>query len=41
MRRIKKKKEENNMPTTKTYQMPNKCQYLTCISVIFKPKLAK
>ena len=30
MRRIKKK-EENNMSTTKTYQMPNKWLYLTCM----------
>ena len=36
------KKEENNISTMKTYQMPNKWQYLTCIKVSFsKPKLAK
>ena len=29
MRKIKKK-EENNISTMKTYQMPNKWQYLTC-----------
>ena len=34
MRRIKKKKE-NNISTTKTHQMPNKWQYLTCIEVSF------
>ena len=34
MRRIKKK-EENNISTMKTYQMPNKWQYLTCIKVSF------
>ena len=32
MHRIKKK-EENNISTMKTYQMPNKRQYLTCIKV--------
>ena len=26
-----KKTEENNISTMKTYQMPNKRQYLTCI----------
>ena len=30
-----KKKEENNISTMKTYQMPNKWQYLTCIKVSF------
>ena len=34
MRRIKNK-EENNIPTMKTYQMPNKRQSLTCIKVSF------
>ena len=34
MHRIKKK-EENNRSTMKTYQMPNKWQYLTCIKVSF------
>ena len=29
------KKEENKMPTMKTSQMPNKCQYLTSIKVSF------
>ena len=29
------KKEENNISTMKTYQMPNKWQYLTCIKVSF------
>ena len=29
------KKEENNISTMKTYQMPNKWQYLTCIKVPF------
>ena len=27
------KKEENNISTMKTHQMPNKWQYLTCIKV--------
>ena len=31
MRRFKK--EENNISTMKTHQMPNKWQYLTCIKV--------
>ena len=31
----RKKKEENNILTMKTYRMPNKWQYLTCIKVIF------
>ena len=30
-----KKKEENNISTMKTCQMPNKWQYLTCIKVLF------
>ena len=30
-----KKKEENNLSTIKTYQMPNKQEYLTCIKVSF------
>ena len=34
MRRIKKR-EENNISTMKTYQMPNKWQYLTCTDVPF------
>ena len=34
MRRIKKKKE-NNILIMKTYQMPDKWQYLTCIEVLF------
>ena len=34
MRSIKKKKEENNL-IMKTYQMPNKWQYLTCVKVSF------
>ena len=29
------KKEENNISTMKTHQMPNKWQYLTCIKVSF------
>ena len=29
------KKEEINMSTMKTHQMPNKWQYLTCIKVSF------
>ena len=29
------KKEENDISTMKTYQMPNKWQYLTCIKVSF------
>ena len=29
------KKEENNISTMKTHQMPNKWQYLTCIKVPF------
>ena len=28
-----RKKEENNIATMKTHQMPNKWQYLTCIKV--------
>ena len=31
----KKNMEENNLSTTKTYQMSNKWQYLTCIKVSF------
>ena len=31
----KKKKEENDISTMKTYQMSNKLQYLTCIKVSF------
>ena len=34
MHRIKKK-EENNISTMKTYKIPNKWQYLTCIKVPF------
>ena len=34
MHRIKKK-EENNISTMKTCQMPNKWQFLTCIKVLF------
>ena len=30
-----KKKEENNISTMKTHQMPNKWQYPTCIKVSF------
>ena len=30
-----KKKEENNISTMKTHQMPKKWQYLTCIKVSF------
>ena len=30
-----KKKEENNISTMKTYQIPNKYQYLTCIKMSF------
>ena len=30
-----KKKEEINISTMKTHQMPNKWQYLTCIKVSF------
>ena len=29
------KKEKNKISTMKTYQMPNKWQYLTCIKVSF------
>ena len=29
------KKEENNISTMKTCEMPNKWQYLTCIKVLF------
>ena len=29
------KKEEINVSTTKTHQMPNKWQYLTCIEMSF------
>ena len=29
------KKEENNISTMKTHQMPNKWQYLTCTKVSF------
>ena len=29
------KKEVNNISSVKTYQMPNKWQYLTCIEVSF------
>ena len=29
------KKEENTISTTKTYQIPNKWQYLTCSKVPF------
>ena len=29
------KKEEINISTMKTHQMPNKWQYLTCIKVLF------
>ena len=31
----KKKKEENNMSAMKTYQIPHKWKYLTCIKVTF------
>ena len=31
----KKKREENNLTTMKTYQMPNKWQYVICIKVSF------
>ena len=30
-----KKKEENNISTMKTHQMPNKWRHLTCIKVPF------
>ena len=33
------KKEENDISTMKTYQMPNKWQYLTCIKVSFSNKI--
>ena len=32
---LNQKKEENNISTMKTHQMPNKWQYLTCIKVSF------
>ena len=35
------KKEEINIPTMKTQQMPNKWQYLTCIKVSFSNKNLK
>ena len=35
------KKEEINISTMKNHQMSNKWQHLTCIKVIFRPKLAK
>ena len=31
----KKKKEEINISTMETRQMPNQCQYLTCVKVSF------
>ena len=31
-------KEENNISTMKTHQMPNKWQYLTCIKLSFSNK---
>ena len=36
-----KKKKENNISTMKTYQMPNKWQYLTCIKVSFSYQTCK
>ena len=30
-----KKKKENNISIMKTYQMPDKWQYITCIEVLF------
>ena len=35
LQKKRKKKEENNISTMETYQMPNKWQYLTCIKVSF------
>ena len=35
---LNQKKEENDISTMKTYQMPNKWQYLTCIKVSFSNK---